>query len=53
MIVQENLKILADDKHVKQLFVDGLKLRDRTILPGIVNLERQVGRLPGLDRTAA
>ena len=50
MIVQEDLEILAHHKHMEQLLMDDLEIRNRPVLPGIVNFECEILRLAHLHR---
>src|SRR5262249_13767110 len=47
MVVDEHLKVLADDKRVEQLLVDDIEFLDRIILPRVMYVESEMHFLPG------
>src|SRR5437867_2359421 len=51
MVVQKDFKVLADDKHVEELFMHNLEIFNGTLLPRIVHREGQIRLLPRFEWT--
>jgi hypothetical protein len=49
MIVNENVQVLAHNKHMEQLLVNELEVRDGPVLPRIMDGKRETGRLSRFD----
>src|SRR5689334_21681942 len=49
MVVNENVQVLAHNKHMEQLLVNKLEVRDRPVLPRIMDSKGQTGRLSWFD----
>src|SRR5215831_6105432 len=49
MIVNENVQVLAHYEHMEQFFVNKLEIRDRPVLPRIMDGKRETGRLSWFD----